>query len=218
MTQNNGTLVIATIRPNDSLDKFAVALSNEIKGGLHSYSTFADIENIPILRRQIGMIVNVTNDLDNQLNSSFVLNNDLTTWRYLNQRYILCTQLENLTNNYVWNTLPFSTYRFVIDKIYIKTSTGSAVCTFLIGNTAIGDLTTLNANSVISTFISSDPTNYISEGQNLKLLVNSVSLDLNSLVVQVELLRVLPKPILPSLSVCGLQNAFVNSHCNPGLN
>ena len=44
MTQQNGTLLVATVRPNDSQDNFAVALVNELKGGLHSYSNFSDLD------------------------------------------------------------------------------------------------------------------------------------------------------------------------------
>lgn len=211
MSQNSGTLLIATCRPNDSLDSYAVALSNEVKGGLHTYNSFSELSSITPDRRQKGMVVNVTNDLDNQLISSFVLNNDLTTWRYLNDRYIISAQLENLVNNYVWNILLHSTYRFVIDKVYLKTATGVATCTFLVDNTIIIDLAGLDANTAIQSFSSSDPSNYVNDTQNLRLILNSVSTDLTSLVIQVELLRVFPRPIVPSLSVCGLQNAFINT-------
>lgn len=190
MAQNTGTLIISTVRPNDSLDNFPVAFSNEVKGGLHSYSTFADMDSIPALRRQKGMVVNVTNDVDNQLNASFILQPDLITWKYLIERYIISFQLENLTNNYVWGILLASSYRFIVDKVYLKSATGTCTTTFIVDSTFIQDLNALNINTTLQNFTSLDPSNYISEDQSFKLLVTNVSNDLTSLSVQVELLRV----------------------------
>ena len=62
MAQNIGTLISAEIRPNDSLDLIATALSNEIRGGLHSYANLTQRDNIITARRQWGMMVNVYND------------------------------------------------------------------------------------------------------------------------------------------------------------
>jgi hypothetical protein len=190
MAQNTGTLIISTIRPNDSLDNFPVALSNEVKGGLHSYSTFADMDSIPALRRQKGMVVNVTNDTDNQLNASFILQPDLTTWKYLNERYIISFQLENLTNNYIWDILLASSYRFIVDKVYLKSATGTCTATFIVDSILIQDLNALNISTTLQDFTSSDLSNYIAEDQSFKLLVTNVSNDLTSLSVQIELLRV----------------------------
>lgn len=88
MSQNIGTLVIAPIRPNDSLDTYPTALSNEIKGGLHSYPLYTDLLNIPTARRQPGMLVNIYDDLP-VINGGFKLLDDLTTWEYFTDEILL---------------------------------------------------------------------------------------------------------------------------------
>lgn len=211
MSQLQGTLLIATVRPNNSLDNFAVALTNEIKGGSHSYSTFSELDLIPTDRRQVGMIATVTNDTDDQLNSSFVLQSDLVTWRYLQERYIITTQLDNLVNNYKWSVLLSSTYRFKIDKVFTKTTAGSCNITFLVNNNSIAGLDILNVTDVLDTVSSTDPTNYINFEETLDVLINNISINLSSLHLQVELLRILPKPIVPTYVVCGLQDTYFNS-------
>ena len=55
MSQNIGTLITATIRPNDSLDLIASAYANEILGGRHSVQSHSDMENIYDVRRFEGM-------------------------------------------------------------------------------------------------------------------------------------------------------------------
>lgn len=62
MAQNIGTLISASIRPNDSLDLIASVYSNEALGGLHSYANLTQRDNIITARRQWGMMVNVYND------------------------------------------------------------------------------------------------------------------------------------------------------------
>lgn len=62
MAQNIGTLISASIRPNDSLDLIASVYSNEALGGLHSYATLLDRDTIITERRQWGMMVNIYND------------------------------------------------------------------------------------------------------------------------------------------------------------
>lgn len=62
MAQNIGTLISASIRPNDSLDLIASVYSNEALGGLHSYATLLDRDTIITARRQWGMMVNIYND------------------------------------------------------------------------------------------------------------------------------------------------------------
>ena len=62
MAQNKGTLVIDTIRPNDTQDPIATAYASEIKGGHHSYGTLAERNSIINARREWGMLVSVTND------------------------------------------------------------------------------------------------------------------------------------------------------------
>jgi hypothetical protein len=60
--QNIGTLISATIRPNNSLDPIASAFSNEIKGGHHSYATISQRNSIILQRREWGMLVTIFND------------------------------------------------------------------------------------------------------------------------------------------------------------
>lgn len=62
MAQNIGTLISASIRPNDSLDLIASVYSNEALGGLHSYATLLDRDTIITARRQWGMMVSIYND------------------------------------------------------------------------------------------------------------------------------------------------------------
>ncbi len=62
MSQNIGTLITATVRPYDTEDLMATALSNEIYGGLHSYSTLLERDSIMEERRNWGMFCNVYDD------------------------------------------------------------------------------------------------------------------------------------------------------------
>ena len=71
--KNIGTLVTAAIRPNDSNDKIASAYAVEVKGGLHSYATLLERNNIISERREWGMIVNVYNDTTPSNNTTWVL-------------------------------------------------------------------------------------------------------------------------------------------------
>lgn len=72
--QNTGTLISATIRPNDTLDPIASAFSNEIKGGHHMYATITERNSIIIQRREWGMLVTIYNDLDINNNKTYQLN------------------------------------------------------------------------------------------------------------------------------------------------
>ena len=56
---NEGTLVIAPIRPFSVDDTFPTALANEIKGGLHNVDSIAERNAIPEGRRVFGMHVSV---------------------------------------------------------------------------------------------------------------------------------------------------------------
>lgn len=56
MANNVGTLVIQPIRPQSEEDTFPSAIANEIKGGFHVQQTVQDRNNIPIDRREIGML------------------------------------------------------------------------------------------------------------------------------------------------------------------
>jgi hypothetical protein len=62
MSQNTGTLITASIRPNDSLDPIASAFSSEIKGGVHSKESISDRDNIIEERRDWGMLCYVKSE------------------------------------------------------------------------------------------------------------------------------------------------------------
>ena len=63
MTDNQGTLIIAPIRPKGDNDTFPTAYAEEIAGGLHSVANTIARDAIPELRRRWGMFVYVTNTL-----------------------------------------------------------------------------------------------------------------------------------------------------------
>jgi hypothetical protein len=65
MSTNIGTLINATIRPSDTLDRISTAWDNEIRGGHHSYPTLNQRDSIIIQRRSWGMLCSVYNDGDN---------------------------------------------------------------------------------------------------------------------------------------------------------
>ena len=71
--QNSGTLISSPIRPNDSLDQYASAFANEIKGGSHGYETYDDMILLIEARREWGMLVTVYNDSDSDLNGTYQL-------------------------------------------------------------------------------------------------------------------------------------------------
>lgn len=60
MDNRKGTFIYSTLRPISSGDTYPVTFSNENKGGLHSYSTLTERDNISASRRQEGMFVYVT--------------------------------------------------------------------------------------------------------------------------------------------------------------
>lgn len=62
MSQNVGTLISSSIRPNDTNDPIASAYGNEIKGGHHAYATLSERDVIIEPRREWGMLVTVYND------------------------------------------------------------------------------------------------------------------------------------------------------------
>lgn len=55
MSQIQGTVIAAKITTGDTNNTFPVADANDIKGGLHSVSTLAERDEIPLERKQEGM-------------------------------------------------------------------------------------------------------------------------------------------------------------------
>lgn len=81
MALNKGTLITSTIRPNSTNDRYATALSNEIRGGHHTYDTILERDSIPYQRREWGMLVSIldtstTYQLIDVLLDDDLLNND----------------------------------------------------------------------------------------------------------------------------------------------
>jgi hypothetical protein len=76
MSQNIGTLITSTIRPNDSLDKISVIFANEAKGGHHAYETYADMTTAQVKfpdRFIFGMLGTVYNDPTSAYNATYTL-------------------------------------------------------------------------------------------------------------------------------------------------
>lgn len=73
MSQNVGTLISSSIRPNNPLDPIASAYSNELLGGHHTYETMAERDAIIIERRQWGMLCTVYNDSSPSNNTTYIL-------------------------------------------------------------------------------------------------------------------------------------------------
>ena len=73
MAQNSGTLIIAPIRPNDSLDQIASVYANETMGGHHGYATLSERNSLIAARRNWGMLVTVYNDGTPSNNNTYQL-------------------------------------------------------------------------------------------------------------------------------------------------
>ena len=81
MSQNIGTLISASIRPNDSSDLIASAWATDIKGGLHVTDNIIGRDSIIVQRREWGMMCYVVDvDLTYQLkygHNSYTLTDNL---------------------------------------------------------------------------------------------------------------------------------------------
>lgn len=85
MSQNTGTLISASIRPNNSLDPIASAYASEIKGGLHTVENSIDRDNIILERREWGMMCYVVS-----LNQTFQLKYNYSSTNILdNSNWVL---------------------------------------------------------------------------------------------------------------------------------
>jgi len=54
-----GTLITAAIRPNSQADDMATVYTNEVRGGLHNYNTWIELENEKPSRLVPGMLATV---------------------------------------------------------------------------------------------------------------------------------------------------------------
>jgi hypothetical protein len=174
MVQNIGTLVIDAIRPNDTIDTYPTGFGNEIKGGLHSYATYAQMLAIPTSRRTAGMLVSVYNDSNPKINGVFILQNNLTTWKYFNTLQILPATIDNITNGYVYTFLLSAPHVYKVTKLSLQTTTGTAVVSLRINGVSSNiNFTTLNVTTTKQTFTSLLSSNYIDVGQTLDILIAS---------------------------------------------
>lgn len=76
MSQNIGTLITSTLRPNDSLDPIAIIFANEAKGGHHSYLTYDDMLTFQTTypdRLDFGMLVTIYGDPTASNNNTYIL-------------------------------------------------------------------------------------------------------------------------------------------------
>ena len=80
MAQNQGTLIIAQIRTNDSLDQYPIGNSNDLQGGTHNVTSIAERDATPSSRRLPGMICTVE-EAGEIL--TYQLQSDLLTWAEL---------------------------------------------------------------------------------------------------------------------------------------
>jgi hypothetical protein len=62
MANNNGTLVIDTIRPFSTSDNYPIVYSSEVKGGYQTRTNLTERDTIPAERREIGMLVYVISE------------------------------------------------------------------------------------------------------------------------------------------------------------
>lgn len=84
MAQNIGTLVSASIRPNDSLDPIASAFASEIKGGLHTVDNTTERDNTIFERRDWGMLCYVIDeDKTYQLRYNYVSTDIMNNYNWI---------------------------------------------------------------------------------------------------------------------------------------
>lgn len=183
MSQNTGTLIIATTRPNDILDNYPTLISNETKGGLHIYNNYSDLANIPINLKQQGMLANVINDTNSNLNDVFVLDSSLLKWSYLNSITVIPHQIDIFDANQTNNLILFLScpYYFEVNN--------SSISTF--------NIRTSNANVNVTLLENNNSlnSNVIGKGSVLHLNVNSTKINSTLpayVAIQVSLIRVKP--------------------------
>jgi len=88
MAQNDGTLIIAEIRPNDSTDTYPVAHTNEIQGGIHQVTDITARDAITTERRIIGMLCYVISENKTYQLQGGILNTNWVPWLRMQNAYI----------------------------------------------------------------------------------------------------------------------------------
>lgn len=104
MTQNEGTLIIAPIRPSSSEDIFASVFANEAKGGFHTAVSLSNRDSISISRREIGMLCYVI-----QENKFYQLLNGTSNSNWIEAKFptdllAAVTSVNTLTGNIILTT------------------------------------------------------------------------------------------------------------------
>ncbi len=171
MAQNTGTLISSAIRPNDSLDPIASAFANEVKGGLHGYSTISERDSIISERREWGMFVVVYNDASPSNNKTYQL-----TYGYFNT---------DINNNLNWKEFSQSSgssgsewLNSVISVSYVQPATPSTSDRYLVGlkpgDSISGSVWGLNSAGFISEYnLSLSTWDIISPTQGMTIRVDN---------------------------------------------
>lgn len=216
MPTNLGTLVISAIRPNNSADLYPTALSNEIKGGFHTYSSYSSLATIPALRRQPGMLVNIYDDIETGYNGLYTLDKDLTTWLLLSgtSKEVISCQIDNIDGYYKVVALLTSPYIYKISKISYATSIGTCNLSVYIGLNNVLDYSNIPVIAIINSSVTNSPDNYINIGDSISVVINNTSSDLGYVNFQIELTKITPKVAYPNISVCGNQYLYQNNFKN----
>lgn len=150
MSTNIGTLISASIRPNDSLDPIASAFANEVKGGLHGYATLSERNSIINERREWGMFVVVYNDASPSNNKTYQL-----TYGYFDT---------DINSNLNWKEFVSSSggvggtewLNSVISVSYAQPATPSTIDRYIVGlkpgDSISGSIWGLNSSGFISEY------------------------------------------------------------------
>jgi len=94
MANNEGTLIIAPVRPQSDVDTYPVAYAQELKGGHHQVATELDKNTMPSERKTEGMLCTViANGKTYQLSGG--------TWQYLHFEFLNNLNITGETNDQV---------------------------------------------------------------------------------------------------------------------
>jgi hypothetical protein len=136
MSQNTGTLIASTIRPNDSLDKISVIFANEAKGGHHAYALYSDMTTAQTNfadRFIFGMLATVYNDPTSANNATYTLkygkyNTDSANplnW----EKFVGGADYNEWQNSVISRTSSIPTIKITGDRYLIIGSTGGTSLT-----------------------------------------------------------------------------------------
>lgn len=106
---NYGTRVASTLRPFNQNDTYAVAYSNELKGGLHTASDVDSMLHIPYSRRELGMMTIIGEDQYILINNPV---SDITTEQDWKKVEFDTTTITVSVNGEIY------TLKEILDKLY----------------------------------------------------------------------------------------------------